>query len=58
MGRNKKQKIVCLLLLVTAIAVAAGITYYYFCWTKEPQDMRGGILVHERYTVYSNRQKC
>lgn len=58
MSRNKKRRIVCLLLLVMAIAVAAGITYYYFCWTKEPPNMRGGVLVHERYAVYADRQKC
>lgn len=57
MSRNKKQKIVCICLLL-AIAAAAGIAYYHFYWAKEPEDMRGGVLVHERYTVYSNRQKC
>lgn len=58
MGRNKKRKILCIWLLVLGIIVAAGITYYYYSWLNEPKVLRGGVLVHERYTVYSDRQKC
>lgn len=57
MGRNKRQKVLCIFLLIVAIAVAAGITYYYVCLTESPKELRGGVLVHERYVVYTDRQK-
>lgn len=57
MGRNKKQKIVSLFLLITAFAVAAGITFYHVQSMKKPQEQKGGTLVYERCAVYPNRQK-
>lgn len=57
MGRNKKQRFVSIFLLVTAFAVAAGITLYYVQMLNEPQQIKGGTLVYERCIVSPNRQK-
>lgn len=58
MEKKKRHKIICICFLAVAILAAAGISYYFFCRTKEPENMQGGVLVHERYTVYPDRQKC
>lgn len=55
---RKKQKKRYLFLLLMAFAVAAGILYYsYDHWRETPENLQRGVLVHEQYVIYSDRQK-
>ncbi len=52
------RKKVCAILCLLAIAVAAGIFYYYRTASETPEEMQGGTLVYERNIVHSDRAEC
>lgn len=58
MVKKKKSRILWLIGIVAVLFAFFGLFGLYRGKNEVPKDFRGGVLVHERYLIYTNGQKC